>query len=184
LGQAVLTVRMATENQSHNERVNLDWLVKRRNEIQETAFVLFDLTSSVENRPLSKKHSLILQDLIGVTFSLWRGVFLAFDKTSDFGKPIKHARLFLKRIVETNNIAFIDDKNSKEWTANYYVDNAGRILQGFPTVDEKIATPRCESLEPKWDFLEYRKFSIQDRWRYNYKILKGKVETLKNHLVP
>jgi hypothetical protein len=166
-----------------DERINMEWLVNNRTAIQETALKLYDLLPE-EGAPLSTMRiSLIRQDLVGAFFCLWRGVFLAHDKKNDPGEPVQHAKGYLKKIIQSNTILFGDDQKSNEWTANFYVDGAGRILAGFPSSELRQATPRCESISPLWKIENYPP-NIKDRWKYNHDILKGKIESFRNEINP
>ena len=158
------------------DEIKMKWLVDNRIEIQKTAFNLYLLLPQV-NGSAKLQTSLIHQDLVGAFFCLWRGVFLAHEKSSDLGEPLEHAREFLKKVIDDNSITFGDDKKFKEWTANFYVDCAGRILSGFPPSMTGKATPRCETVSPQWAIEDYPS-EIKDRWRYNHKILKAKIKTL------
>lgn len=178
------TTALGTSRRSklmNDRRESMEWLVKNRIAIQETALKLYDLLPE-DGEPLSTiQISLIRQDLVGAFFCLWRGVFLAHDKKNVPGKPIEHAKEFLKKVIETNTIAFNDDKNASQWTANFYVDGAGRILAGFPTSKRSNATPRCEKIWPPWKIEDYPS-QIKDRWKYNHKILKGKIRSFGDEL--
>jgi hypothetical protein len=132
----------------NQKRKNMQWLVENRSAIQRTALDLFDLLPEEGQPPSEKRISLIQQDLVGVLFCLWRGVFLAHEKTGELGKPLGHAKYFLKKIIDDNSIGFSDDKRFMEWTANFYVDGAGRILAGFPSSTSSKATHRCEAILP------------------------------------
>jgi hypothetical protein len=156
---------------------NMKWLVENRIEIQRTALELYLLIPE-ENRSVQTQTSLICQDLVGVLFCLWRGVFLAPEKKSNPGAPLKSSKAFLKKVIDDNSISFSDDKTFKEWTANFYVDCAGRILLGFPASTTGKATERCETISPPWKFENYPG-GIKERWEYNHKILKAKIKSMK-----
>ena len=159
----------------------MKWLVDNRSAIQQTAFILYNLLPARNQRPSTKRISFIHQDLVGALFCLWRGVFLAHEKTSKLGMPLSHAKDYLKRIIETNSISFGEDKNAMEWTANFYVDGAGRILAGFPTSKRSKATARCETILPLWRIEDYPE-QIKDRWKYNHEILMGKIRSLEKEI--
>jgi hypothetical protein len=155
----------------------MKWLVKSRIAIQETALDFYLLIPKKKGS-VKKQISLINQDLVGVIFCLWRGVFLAYEKKRIPGEPLDNAKKFLKKIIEDNSITFGDDKNFKQWTANFYIDCAGRILSGFPTSKNSKATKRCETILPLWKIEEYPE-QIKERWIYNHEILKRKIRSLK-----
>ena len=160
-----------------NEAKTMKWLVHHRSEVQKTAHDLYLLIPK-KKRPVKKHISLIHQDLVGVLFCLWRGVFLAHNKDSNPGDPLFNASAFLKKVIEDNAITFGDDKTFKEWTANFYVDCAGRILIGFPISTTGKATGRCETISPLWIVEDYPS-DIKGRWEYNHKILKAKINSMK-----
>jgi len=107
---------------------------------------------------------------------LWRGVFLAHGKNSEFGEAPNSAKAFLKKVIEDNSIVFGDDKYWKEWTANFYIDCAGHLLAGFTPTPQSEATPRLEVLAPRWDLHDYPP-GIKERWKYNHNILKAKMRS-------
>lgn len=153
---------------------NLDWLVHKRNLIQKDALQLHKILRNC-NSIRDKQDSFIAQDLVGATFSLWRGVFLAYDKESKLGQPPKHAKEFLEKLITDNAITFKDDKNANEWTANYYVDNAGRILE-----DESRCGSLASDSNAKWNRNKYDELpDIKARWEYNQKVLKCKIELFR-----
>jgi hypothetical protein len=156
----------------------MKWLVENRIEIQKTALDLYSLIAN-EQRPVNKQTSLIHQDLVGAYFCLWRGVFLAQDKHSKLGVPHNNALDFLRKVIDDNSITFGDDKTFREWTANFYVDCAGRILLGFPPSRTGRDTRRCETVSPAWVVEDYPS-DIRERWKYNHTILKRKIQSMTN----
>jgi hypothetical protein len=76
-----------------------------------------------ERDQLRAQHSTDAQRLVAVSFSLWRAVFLA-DRTGDPVARRTAARDFLRRMLTDNAITFAQDMGSREWTFNYYMDNA------------------------------------------------------------
>lgn len=56
-------------------------------------------------------------------FSLWRAAFLA-DKTGKRHAVVEHAKTFLGKMIIDNAITYPQDRNAREWTFNYYTDNA------------------------------------------------------------
>jgi hypothetical protein len=69
-----------------------------------------------------------LRSLVGVSFALWRAVFLA-DRTGNVDAKNKDTISFLEKMVATNAINFSDDHKLREWTFRYYVDDACFRLQ-------------------------------------------------------
>jgi len=68
------------------------------------------------------------QDLLAVSFSLWRAAFLA-DKTAKRTAVFSHATEFLEKIIEDNAISYVQDRKCNEWTFNYYTRNARASLE-------------------------------------------------------
>jgi hypothetical protein len=156
---------------------DMRWLVDNRCAIQNTALELHLLLEKAEHFK-DMQSSLTKQDLVGVLFCLWRGVFLAHGKKGEFQAAPKAAKQFLKKVIEDNSIAFGDDKNWKEWTANFYIDCAGHILAGFTPTQKCKATPRLEDLDPPWQLHMYPA-EITERWEYNHDNLKAKMRSLE-----
>jgi hypothetical protein len=161
----------------NQEEPDMRWLVDNRCAIQNTALDLHLLLEKTEGFK-DIQSSLTKQDLVGVLFCLWRGVFLAHGKNSDFGDAPNAAKAFLKKVIEDNSIVFGDDKYWKEWTANFYVDCAGHLLAGFTPTPQSKATPRLEALEPPWDLHAYPP-RIKERWKYNHDNLKAKMRSFE-----
>ncbi|MGY4327830.1 hypothetical protein ACVWWG_002247 [Bradyrhizobium sp. LB7.2] len=110
-----------------------------------------------------KRFARAAQDLIAVTFSLWRAAFLA-DKTGRRADVFDHGRLFLERVIEDNAISYPIDKTSREWTFNYYTRNARSSLQ-------EIAKFWTEAPE-----YEGRKRDSQERWDYCQMLLDKHID--------
>ncbi len=103
------------------------------------------------------------QALIGVSFSLWRAAFLA-DKTGNKGESLKSATSFLEQIIQNNVIGFTQDRNDREWTFNYYVNNARHLLQTIPM--------KHRDLVPGWTVT---KRTPTERWNYIQDMLRQTV---------
>jgi hypothetical protein len=106
----------------------LDWAIQSRAKNQICSLRLLTLFEEHEDRWKTRKFSRAAQDLIAVSFSLWRAAFLA-DKTSKRADVFDHGRKFLEQIIEDNAISYPQDKKSREWTFNYYTRNARSSLQ-------------------------------------------------------
>jgi hypothetical protein len=65
--------------------------------------------------------------LLSSCFSLWRAAFLA-DKSGTREAVFEHSRSFLERMLADNAITYVQDRNSREWTFNYYASNALEAL--------------------------------------------------------
>ncbi len=101
------------DNRSRNQRVTLDLLnIIRRNKVS--------IESSIE-------YSGFAQELAGVAFSLWRAVFLS-DLTEDVEAQMIDVERFLGNLISHNTIAYTQDRNAREWTFQYYLNNARQRL--------------------------------------------------------
>jgi len=123
---------------------NLAWLVDSRNKIQSLMLRLYRLAQDPDVNEAKRPEN--LHDLIGAAFSLWRAVFLANAKALNSEqdpegkkrgprqKLDKDAADFLKRVIDTNAISFVDDLRFGSWTVGYYLNNA-RFRLGLPMVN-------------------------------------------------
>jgi hypothetical protein len=102
---------------------HLTWLVKSRAANQQSALRLFDLFERYPKRISGRDFSKTAQILVAVCFSLWRAAFLA-DKTGKRHAVVEHAKTFLGKMIIDNAITYPQDRNAREWTFNYYTDNA------------------------------------------------------------
>jgi hypothetical protein len=109
---------------------HLRWAVNSRAKNQQCAIRLLILFREHEARWKTKKWSGAAQDLLSVSFSLWRSAFLA-DKTGQRSEVFDDATEFLENIIEDNAISYPQDKRSKEWTFNYYTRNARAALENL-----------------------------------------------------
>jgi hypothetical protein len=162
------------------EKTDMKWLVENRCAIQTTALDLHLLLEEAESIK-DLQNSLTKQDLVGVLFCLWRGVFLAHGKKSEPGDPPTAAIEFLAKVIEDNSIGFSDDKNWREWTANFYVDCAAHLLAGFTGTSKSKATSRLETVGTAWKLDEYPT-GVKERWTYNHENLKAKMQSFHNQV--
>jgi hypothetical protein len=114
-------------SKSINKIATLEWLVKNRSRNQACAVKLFKLLTERESQIKLQRSDMFVQGLIGVTFSLWRAVFLA-DKRGIRAESLKSATEFLETMIADNAIGYIQDKKFKEWTFNYYTNNVRLTL--------------------------------------------------------
>jgi hypothetical protein len=75
----------------------------------------------------TKQLSVKAQVLTAVCFSLWRAAFLA-DKTGTHAATIQDVRTFLGKMLTDNAITYPQDRASREWTYNYYMEAAKHSL--------------------------------------------------------
>jgi hypothetical protein len=109
---------------------HLEWAIQSRAKNQVCSLRLLTLFENHSDTWKTKKFSTAAQDLIGISFSLWRSAFLA-DKTGKRVEVFSHGKMFLEKIIEDNAISYPQDKNSKEWTFNYYTRSARSALENL-----------------------------------------------------
>ena len=148
---------------------HLEWAIDSRTKNQKSCLKLLMLLREYESFWKAKALSKAAQDLIAVAFSLWRAAFLA-DKTGKREEVLKHGVAFLEKVIETNSISFGQDKNSNEWTFNYYTKNARSSL----TI-----------LARNWDFLSPYEGGTRkaiERWDYCQALLDQALVKFESHL--
>jgi hypothetical protein len=117
------TIKMQTPDPKH-----LKWLVESRKQNQEASARLYELMT-----PKCWKNAKLgyeAKTLVSIGFSLWRAAFLA-DKSGDLKETNEHATYFLGEMLETNAIAFTQDKKARGFTFNYYLANVRFRLAEF-----------------------------------------------------
>jgi hypothetical protein len=153
---------------------HLKWATESRARNQACALRLLTLFEKYDSKWKTKKFSRAAQDLIAVSFSLWRAAFLA-DKTSKRSEVFEHGRTFLEKIIEDNAISYPQDKHSREWTFNYYTRNARSSLQQLAQF-WKDAAPEYEGKKrtpaDRWDYCQ----SLLDQIVTNFETMLAKQE--------
>jgi uncharacterized membrane protein len=86
---------------------HLKWLVESRRQNQEISAHLYELMTLKCWKP--PKLGYEAKTLVGIGFSLWRAAFLA-NKSGKLEETNAHATYFLGEMLETNAIAFTQDK--------------------------------------------------------------------------
>lgn len=122
--------------------IHLSWIVEGRSANQRTTMELYDLVYS-NDETLSKFNPELhaaAQELVGVAFSLWRAVFLS-DTTAEFRDQRADMSKFLVSLISDNAVMYLTDKNSRNWSFRYYLDNATSRL-------EKLSLGRLKLVEP------------------------------------
>lgn len=97
----------------------LRWLVFSRDQNQQASLDLYEAFKSCDGASRSRAG----RTLVAVGFSLWRAAFLA-DRTGKLEARASHAETFLLKMIGDNAINYPQDRESREWTFNYYLDNA------------------------------------------------------------
>ncbi len=107
---------------------HLTWLVKSRSDNQKTTLKLY---LAIERNKQSVERNIayaeVAQELAAIAFSLWRAVFLS-DLTEDVETQMIDVQRFLGTLISHNTIAYQQDRNSREWTFQYYLNNARERL--------------------------------------------------------
>jgi hypothetical protein len=135
---------------------HLEWMIEGRAKNQSTALKLYELFQ--HDAKTLKGYSFRLQELAGVAFSLWRAVFLA-DREGTVAEKNSDAKLFLGKMLTDNAITFAQDRASREWTFNYYLDNA--LLRLDDLGESNLKPPKgSRSGKNRWDYL-HRAFARQ-----------------------
>lgn len=107
---------------------HLQWAIESRVQNQRCAVRLLHIFMEYEQQWKTLRWSRAAQELLSVSFSLWRAAFLA-DKTAKRADVFSHARDFLEKMIEDNAITYVQDRKSNEWTFNYYTKNARSALE-------------------------------------------------------
>ena len=104
------------------ESQDLAWLVESRSSIQR---LLYRLHAYAEENPseLPDGRAAVFQLLVGTAFSLWRAVFLT-ELHRDRQRIQSDAAKFLLLLVRDNAINYPQDRETRAWTAGYYLNNA------------------------------------------------------------
>jgi hypothetical protein len=157
-------------NANQDKLNHLDWSVRGRARNQTCSISLLRLFEKYESNWKSRKYSRAAQALIAISFSLWRAVFLA-DKTGKRANVFAQGKEFLERVIEDNAISYIQDKNAREWTFNYYTRNARSWL-------EELAM-HWPSQVPKY---QREQRGPKDRWDYCQDLLSKAVSNFEDHL--
>jgi len=158
--------------QTMNEKLeHLRWAVESRAKNQTCALRLLTIFRQHEARWKTKKWSGAAQDLLSVSFSLWRAAFLA-DKTGRRAEVFADATEFLEYVIEDNAISYPQDKRSREWTFNYYTKNARAALETLHRV--------WPGLSPKY-VVKMR--APLERWEYCQELLENSVAAFENRML-
>jgi len=136
-----------------------EWLVANRGNNQVMAAKLYKLLKRYPDH-LDAFHDEV-QMLVGIAFSLWRSAFLS-DKTGQRVDTTRNAVGFLAEMLQNNAIAYGTERTAKNWTFNYYAQNANYRLVGLKNRWEKhfdmppLRPPKPRENNPKdrWECLQ------------------------------
>jgi hypothetical protein len=150
-----MTVDSPQEEGSH-----LEWLVKSRSNNQTTTLNLYQIMQS-HTAIISSDVELqnIAQELAAVAFSLWRAVFLS-ELTGDDKDRMTHVDAFLKSLITDNAVVYQTDKNSREWTFRYYINNSRYRLADIADklmpeiLDKGLLDKEADSEKAEWEIAQ------------------------------
>jgi hypothetical protein len=131
---------------------HLDWVIDGRAKNQRAALDLYEMVKN--HTPRIRKLGLLadVQNLAAVAFSLWRAVFLA-DRKGKIEAKLADAEYFLGKMLTDNAIAFTQDRTAREWTFNYYIDNAWYRLDRLGR--KKLDPPAGKrTSKNRWEYLQ------------------------------
>ncbi len=138
---------------------HLQWAVESRARNQRCAVRLLGIFLEYEDEWKTQRWARAAQDLLSVSFSLWRAAFLA-DKTAHRTAVFSDGVEFLERVIEDNAISYPQDRRCKEWTFNYYIRNARAALE--------VLAKHWPDQVPQY---ESAKLSPTNRWEYYQGVL-------------
>lgn len=128
------------------QRSHVEWLIASRAANQRASLDLYALLENHAER--IRKHKDLsnkAQLLVAVSFSLWRAAFLA-DKSGLRKEVLADTMAFLGKMLTDNAITYAQDRASREWTFNYYMNAAKDCLVnlaiGWPQVQEVLSSER------------------------------------------
>jgi hypothetical protein len=122
------TNQASVTDQRKKELAHLEWAIQSRAKNQRSCLRLLRLFETYSTKWPTRRYSQQAQDLLAVSFSLWRAAFLA-DKTGKRSEVFSDAKIFLETIIADNAISYPLDRKSKEWTFNFYLRNARYALE-------------------------------------------------------
>src|SRR4051812_48074829 len=99
-----------TEVQSERDRLRA--MIKARNDIQNELVDLLDFKTSYGKELQVSAYLRVTGLLVSAGFSLWRAAFLFEHEGGKHQQYLDNAEKFLRRIISTNNIAYMDDQNT------------------------------------------------------------------------
>ena len=125
---------------------HLEWLIRSRELNQRSTLQLHKLIHMHFEKIKGRKQlSVKTQALAAVCFSLWRAAFLA-DRTGTHAATVRDVQTFLGRMLADNAIAYTQDRASREWTFNYYVEAARNglliLAKHWPEVSNTLSVEK------------------------------------------
>jgi hypothetical protein len=121
-------MNMADERADDVSEEHLAWLVQSRCDNQKVTLELYlAIKNNISSIELNVVYAQLAQELAAIAFSLWRAVFLS-DLTEEVERQMLDVRQFLSTLISHNAIAYQQDRKSREWTFQYYLNNARERL--------------------------------------------------------
>ena len=131
------------------------WLIDGRSANQRSTLELYRIISGGE-RKLNSNVELqeAAQELTGVAFSLWRAVFLS-DTSGEYADQLADVKKFLVSLISDNTVLYVTDKNARNWSFRYYLDNAVHRLRKLsrgkrPFVNDSDLLKPAETDKDDW----------------------------------
>jgi hypothetical protein len=106
-----------------SDQPDFSWLVVQRSEAQRLLLKLYQFGTEEPERLADELTRSVYHLLVGAAFSLWRAVFLIEPETST-QETVDHSVQFLELLVRDNTINYTQDRNTRAWTAGYYLNGA------------------------------------------------------------
>lgn len=107
---------------------HLRWLVESRSQNQQDTLELYLVikrkATALEG---NIEYAILAQELAAIAFSLWRAVFLS-DLTEAVENQMIDVTTFLGKVISHNAITYQQDRSAREWTFQYYLNNARNRL--------------------------------------------------------
>jgi hypothetical protein len=143
---------------------DLEWAVNSRHKNQQCALGLYKLLEEYEDkRGWSEDNSFIARSLVGIAFSLWRAAFLGDKKVGTNKESRKKAKAYLGKVIQDNAISFPQDRDHKEWTYDYYIENAYLRLRHLRSVNQWLM-----ACEPNWPYNKKSKMNPKEHWKEHW----------------
>lgn len=165
---------------------NFNWLVKARASNQEALLRLYRLAKDNSEKLQSNEMGRSLFTLlIGAGFSLWRAAFLS-DARREWTRILEDATQLLERLVRDNAVAYPQDRETREWMAGYYLNNAQwRLLIAWKQLKRQghrgsmpVALRRVKKYEDRGAEQE----SPIELWNTSYAALRELLNVLEKRL--
>src|SRR5438105_2695720 len=102
--------------------VDFEWLVARRCDVQRFLFDLHKVGCDNRFAQLETQRA-VFEILIGVSFALWRSVFL-LDLERPRDKVTSLGLSFLERLIRDNAIGYSQERDTRDWSGGYYLNDA------------------------------------------------------------